>query len=438
MIMASRRCLIAGGAAFLGLPLTSCASSLTVPGENASTIQGARDLYVFGLPVLEMARSRDRTIGEASNVFRHARRLSDASTRRVTTPNNDTLYSAAWIDMRKGPVEIAVPATGVRYFSLALMDMYSNNFHIAGTRSTEGKAHKIRLVPPDSDPEADEVRAPTWWVFALGRTLVLDADDLPSAQAVQAQLSVLGAPGPAPLAVNTGNGSAQELLGAMRSLLGTEAPPNARDAAILDSIARGGLQEATFSGVDPDDLERGIKQARSEIDSQPALTRAIKGWNYPDPSLGDFGTNYLYRASIAIWGLAALPPVEAMYMRAINADGQRVFDGQKPHALRFPAGAQPPVSAFWSLSMYEALPDGQLFFTANSLNRFAIGDRTEGLTYNSDGSLEIWIGHADPGPERRANWLPAPSGAFALILRTYLPQAPLLTGAYRLPPVEAL
>jgi hypothetical protein len=385
-----------------------------------------------------MARSRDRTIGEASNVFRHARRLSDASSRRVTTPNNDTLYSAAWIDLRRGPVEISVPATGARYFSLAFMDMYSNNFHIVGTRSTEGKAQRLRLVPPDSDPKADEVRASTWWVFALGRTLVLGADDLPDAQTVQAQLSILGTPGPAPQAINTGNGSARELLGAMRTLLDTEAPPAARDAAILASIARGGLGEASFPGVDPEDLARGIEKARAEIDSQPALSRVTEGWNYPDPSLGDFGTNYLYRASIAIWGLAALPPVEAMYMRAINSNGQRVFDGQKSYVLRFPAGAQPPVNAFWSLSMYEALPDGQLFFTANSLNRFAIGDRTQGLTYSPDGSLEIWIGHADPGPGRRANWLPAPSGPFALILRTYLPKALLLNGAYLLPPVEAL
>ena len=89
--------------------------------------------------------------------------------------------------------------------------------------------------------------------------------------------------------------------------------------------------------------------------------------------------------------------------------------------------------------MYEATADGQYFFTDNPLKRYAVGDRTPGLKRNADGSLDIWIGRADPGGERTANWLPAPkSGPFAMTLRAYLPKPELLDGRFRFPPVVKL
>ena len=72
-------------------------------------------------------------------------------------------------------------------------------------------------------------------------------------------------------------------------------------------------------------------------------------------------------------------------------------------------------------------------FTPSAINRYAIGDRTPGLKTNSDGSLDIWIGHANPGPERESNWLPAPAGPCTMTLRAYLPKPEVLNGSYRLP-----
>ena len=79
---------------------------------------------------------------------------------------------------------------------------------------------------------------------------------------------------------------------------------------------------------------------------------------------------------------------------------------------------------------------GYGLFAANPLGRYAIGDKTSGLQRNPDGSLDILIRHDAPGPAAQNNWLPAPAGRFALILRAYLPQSALRDGSYVPPPLE--
>jgi len=182
----------------------------------------------------------------------------------------------------------------------------------------------------------------------------------------------------------------------------------------------------------------GVTEGRDAVRGGGGLggTQFIDGWTYPDARLGDFDQDYDLRAAVALGGLAALPPAEAMYMQAEGPGPRRLFDGTQAWRLHFPADRHLPVDSFWSLSLYEAMPDGQFFFCDNPLNRYAIGDRTPGRTHNPDGSLDIWIGHDSPGAEREGNWLPAPAGPFALFMRAYLPRPELLRGYYRMPPVQ--
>jgi hypothetical protein len=100
-----------------------------------------------------------------------------------------------------------------------------------------------------------------------------------------------------------------------------------------------------------------------------------------------------------------------------------------------PAGGL-PVDAFWSLTLYERTPEGQYFLVDNPLQRYSIGDRSPGLRRNADGSIDLYVQHATPEPEREANWLPAPRGPFALSMRAYQPRGELVSGRFRLPAVE--
>jgi len=107
--------------------------------------------------------------------------------------------------------------------------------------------------------------------------------------------------------------------------------------------------------------------------------------------------------------------------------------GDHDYLCHFPAGELPPADAFWSITMYDA----HGFQAANPINRFAIGDR-DPLAYNSDGSLDIYIQHASPGPDRESNWLPAPSGPLGITMRIYAPRPEALDGRWNPPPVRRL
>ena len=402
----------------------------------------AREAWLYTLPLIEIATTRQRVmaLGQQMNVFTHVRRLADHRHRAVTTPNNDTFYSTAQVDLSHGPVSIVVPPSGDRYLSLALMDAYTNNFAILGTRTTGPDGGVFTLVGPNDAAEgANVVRSPTNHVWALARVLVDGPHDAEAAKAVQGGLSMQGPAAPPPPEQAQRSASWQDYFASASALMAANPPP-ATDRALLARIAPLGLGDgfdpARFDAAEVAQIEAGIAQARKDArKSGLGGNTFVEGWSYPEPSLGNFGQDYEYRAAVALSGLAALPPVEAMYMRAEGHLPGALYDGTRNWRLHFPADRLIPVDSFWSLSLYEATDDGQYFFAENPLARFAIGDRTEGLAYNDDGSLDIWIGHADPGEDRRSNWLPAPAAPFALFMRAYLAKPELLVGRYRLPPI---
>ena len=130
-------------------------------------------------------------------------------------------------------------------------------------------------------------------------------------------------------------------------------------------------------------------------------------------------------------GQAPNPPEEAIYpLNTGDADGQPLH-GNHDYVLHFDADEIPPVQAFWSVTMY----DGEGFQVANPLNRFAIGDR-DGLVFNEDGSLDLFLQHDNPGPDKEANWLPAPGGPLGVTLRLYWPDPQALDGRWNPPPIR--
>ena len=154
------------------------------------------------------------------------------------------------------------------------------------------------------------------------------------------------------------------------------------------------------------------------------------GWALYTAGIGVYGNDYLKRAVTTFVGLGANQPDDAIYpVNVFDSTGVGPV-GDNDYVIHFDAADLPPVNAFWSLTMYDA--DG--FQVANELGRFAIGDR-DPLVCNPDGSLDIYIQHRNPGPEKEANWLPAPLGPLGMTLRLYAPKPAVLTGEWHCPPL---
>lgn len=448
----NRRNLLKGTAAiglvgFTPSILNSAAASVgqNRPKETKASLSplalASMNAWLYGLALIENAKSRADVLQYVGpNEVYHQRDLVTWDWHDVTTPNNDTLYSRSWIDLRQGPVKVTVPAGGDRYVSVAFMDMYMNNFAILGTRTTGSDGGTFTLVGP-SEPTDDPlaIRSPTPWVWSTLRVLVSGTEDLDAARLVQSEFAVEGSGASIPPAYPRRDAGWRDLFAGIQALI-IENPPPIADTAIFQTMKplgvgmMGGFDANRFTAAQASEIEAGIGAAIAKMRSPGQRGAVRNGWSYPKFTLGDFEQDYLYRALVAIAGLGALPIREAMYLRPVSDEGTANFDSNRTWRLTIPGDALPPVDAFWSVSMYEQTPENQYYFIQNPIDRYMISDRTPDLIRRSDGGVDIWMSREAPAAGMEVNWLPTPSERpFSLVFRGYLPQDELLYGHYTLP-----
>jgi hypothetical protein len=420
------------------------------------------ETYIYGYPLVIMDATRSNsalTIGP-ENQLRRVRQFPDANFHEVVRPNADTLYTSGFIDMAQGPWVFEMAANSQRYEVMPFMDAWTNVFAAPGTRTLGAAGARLLLAGPlwqGSVPAGlTLVRAPTQMVWLIGRTQTNGVADYPLVHRLQdgiklRSLSDWLADPDAAEKVSSGWQPAQSKpmppLEQMRSMstetffsrfsmLLVNNPPTAADGAMLLKLERIGLKagQPPAWGV----LERwcvGLGRwiadfkVASELKKPPAL---VRGWQTPPATLGNYGTDYNTRAVVAMIGLGANLPADAMYPNArVDVNGQ-ALDGGHRYRLHFKAGELPPVNAFWSVTAYGA----DDFFINNPLQRFALGDR-DPLLLNADGSLDLLVQATPPEGDMKKNWLPVkPGQAFLLNARLYWPKATALKGQWGMPAVE--
>ncbi|MCB0052748.1 MAG: DUF1254 domain-containing protein, partial [Caldilinea sp.] len=176
-------------------------------------------------------------------------------------------------------------------------------------------------------------------------------------------------------------------------------------------------------------IEAGMADAWAEADrlKQQAATGKLAS--------GDiFGTraflknNYAYRMLAAALGIYGNTKEEAMYPVYYTDSTGRPLNGANRYILHFAPGQLPPVHAFWSLTMYEQ-PASLL--VANPIDRYLLNSTMlPDLNRDDDGGITLLIQNESPGQAREANWLPAPTGPFSVVMRLYWPQAAALEGKW--------
>lgn len=456
--MRRREFLVGAGSAALLFSPVGCASG-AAPLADSGEPPGGDDLaliepaFLYGYAVYEFTRTAfDATErGRPRNTLGHRTILSDHTHRAVTAPNLDTLYSSAFLELSGGPMEVVTPEATDRYHSITFMNVFTDNFAVLGTRTTKGNSVRAWIVGPEWSGEVPEgvqlIRSDTNDVWMLGRTLVAGPEDLEAAKRVQAQISLTPVAGRGPvrptLTAAVSVPDAALFIAAVNEMLG-RSPAGIGQARRAAAFAPAGIKPG-----DPDawsTMSEPLRAAWSArlpgmIDklrrSSDALMVTSRGWRASPAEVGNFGDNDELRASIALWGLAALPAEEAAYFRASHdADGD-LLDGNKAYEFRLsPEGV--PADAFWSLTMYSEEPDGRFFLVDNPIRRYALSDRSSGLKTEADGSIVIRIQADQPQEAAVGNWLPAPRGPFAVSFRAYLPRQPVLDGSWAPPPLKAV
>ena len=179
-------------------------------------------------------------------------------------------------------------------------------------------------------------------------------------------------------------------------------------------------------------LEKSVQVALEKLQAAAKTAgKPVNGWQIPPTKLGEFGTDYGFRAVVALIGLGANLPADAIYPNAfIDGDG-KPLSGANRYVVHFDKGQTPPANAFWSLTMYNA----QSFFAENPINRYNIAAWMP-LKYNKDGSLDVYVQKDSPGKDKEANWLPAAAQDFSITMRVYWPKPAMLDSTWMPPPVK--
>jgi hypothetical protein len=450
-------------------PELSGVSATLTPAEAR---QIGVEAYVYGYPLvtMEMTRrvmtnvERPEATRAPMGQFLRVRSYPNASYRDVTAPNADTLYTVAWLDTANEPWVLSLPDAQSRYYLMPMLDGWTDVFQVPGTRTTGTGPQKYLITGPrwtGTVPTGlTQYKSPTAMVWILGRIYCTGTpEDYEIVHKMQDEISVVPLsaygnsytppPGKVDPAVDMKTPVREQVnsldVSAYFNLLATlmkDNQPATSDAPVLANMARLGIVPgASFDSgkLDPqvaaalkDVPKLGFESIMAQIKTAGKLEN---GWLFTTDA-GTYGNQYLQRALITAIGLGANRPQDAVYPTSETDAIGKPYDGAKKYTMHFDKGQLPPVDGFWSLTMYDA----QYFFVDNPLNRYTLSERNK-LNENADGSVDLYIQNENPGPEKEANWLPAPKGRFILMLRLYRPkQMPpsIIDGTWKIPPVRTV
>lgn len=432
---------------------------ITKSADSAKAI--AKEAWIYGFPLAMNYRSMSLYALDSSypdyaggfNKFKHYAKSFTPKDTAVITPNNDTPYSWAILNLADEPIVLEVPDVSDRYYSFQLIDLYTFNFAYVGSRATGTKAGKYLIAGPDWKGEKPSgidkvIQSETDLVTLLGRTeLKMDPSDIENVKKLQSQYKLIPLheftkqAGPAHKEYlmpyqkfKQADLDSAAFIGLLSNLL-QYTSVNPKEKELRAKFAKIGIVPAnTFDpkAYTPEVLKainEGVKEAEKELkEGTDKLENATDLFGTREMLNGD----YLKRALGAAAGLFGNTKEEAIYIGTRSDKANNFLSGKNNYIIRFPKGQTPPDKYFWSITIYE-LPSRYL--VSNPINRYSIGDRTTGLQYEPNGDLIIYMQHNAP-KGKESNWLPTPADAFYYLIRIYGPDESILNGTWKAPQPE--
>jgi hypothetical protein len=433
------------------LALTTVRAADITPAETKAI---AEEGFIYGLPIVMnygvmYEYSVDKNSGQYKapfNQIKNEARVFTYKDTAVVTPNSDTPYSFAWLDLRAEPIVLSVPDVEKgRYYSVQLEDGNTFNYGYIGSRATGNDAGDYMVAGPDwkgvAPPGIKKVfHSTTQFSVAGYRTQLFGPDDMPNVVKVQSGYKVQPLSAflkqPAPPAAPTINFPKINKELAKTGFFDyldfslQFAPPGPEEKDIRDKLARLGIgagKNFDFKALSPEQkaaVIEGVKAGEAKVKAFLAGgVKDINGWKIGS-WFGDrafYNGNWLKRAAGAQGGIYGNDSIEATYpLTKTLADGEPLDGSKYNYTLTFAEGKYPPVNAFWSVTMYDG--KSQLLIK-NPINRYLINSPMEpNLKKNADGSLTLYIQNKSPGKDKESNWLPAPNDLIYLVMRLYWPK----------------
>ncbi|MBL8577758.1 MAG: DUF1254 domain-containing protein [Mesorhizobium sp.] len=452
-----RRTLLAGAAAFAVLP--------AIPAFALGDLNPlVREAYIYAYPMVKnyltmyqyaLEPGGSQYKGPFNTMVSIARVYTPEDT-AIITPNSDTPYSFIVFDLRAEPVVVTMPAIEKdRYYSLQLIDLYTNNVDYPGTRVDGNDGGDFLIIGPGWTGDVPSgikrvIEMPTALAIGIVRTQLFDPSDLEKVKAIQAGYKAellsayAGTPAPAaPPAVDWPEISDELMVTDFWSLAGfllQFAPPWPGDEpmrAILEylDVKSGAAWPPAAMPAETVKLVKDVgDQTYAEIrDTAGKLTDSSQIFGTPEFMQG----KYMLRAAAAQGGIYGNSVEEALYVIYAFDATMAPLDGKSgKYTLTFTPETLPPVGAFWSITMYDR---PKQFLVDNPLDRYLINSpMLGGLKKNEKGEIVIYLQDDSPGPELEANWLPAPSETFYAVMRLYLPKREALDKRWTPPAIQRL
>lgn len=436
---------------------SSCAKKAPTEAEQWELLSEAYR-YTFPLVLMDLTmKSATNTetadlAGHAPvNQLIHSQNLANAETKMVVTPNVDTVYTQAWLDLSEEPMIFILPETD-RFCMTQVLDAWTNtpatlksgSYLLALTGYTGAVPEGVTLV-----------EIPTSMAWLITRTLINDEADMENVRKIQNGMRLLplscyesGAEYVPPkgeykeenniVPVNAIlSMTPQQYFSAANALMASNASPDA-DADALARFAELNIGPGlTFDAtVLQGDIQTNWKQMLGEmkkivVAAGAEYQKKLGDWSYFGDPIARFGTAYDYRAMIALGGLGANPTDVAIYAKTSVDVNQETLNGQNNYVLHFETFPPIQEGGFWSVTAYGS----DDFLIANELNRYCINDRSA-FVLNEDGSLDIQL--SATAPEQQSNWLPIGTGDFHLFLRIYLPDTEAINENWTAPSVTVV
>ena len=428
----------------------------------------AEEAYIYAFPMIANYKAMyEFTIDKSSNqykapfnqIWNDAKTFTPKDT-TVITPNADTPYSLLNMDLRAEPLVLCVPKVEKsRYYSVQLVDMYTFNYGYIGSRATGNDAGCYMVAGPSWKGEkpagiAKVFNSETEFSLAIYRTQLFNPGDIDNVKKVQAgyQVAPLSAflKKPAPPALPEPKfpkfeekAFKTDFIAYLNFLL-EFCPTVPEEKELRAKFAEIDVGAGRRFDFDKLSLEHrlavglGVKSGYEKIkQKRENLGENENGWEVSMSSFGDrafLNGDWLLRAAAALAGIYGNDAVEALYPIAYKDSAGRKLDASKHrYTITFPADQYPPVNAFWSVTLYDGKTQ---LLVANPISRYLINSpMLPDLKKNPDGSLTMYIQKDSPESDQKSNWLPAPDGAFYLVMRLYWPKQVALDGDWQPAPV---